>query len=139
MIQQNIKKDIYINKKIKKIKEIDNMYYLSDRLICEVIEELFDCRYYYDLNGTLRITNGKYTNKEKEFNKDLNKGWQMHYDGKYTFAEVVKAYTKMDYSVGGFMEIFSHRLISENIEEMSEEEIKIDIKKIIKSEKSCYE
>ena len=132
------KKYKYIQKNIS-INDIEDICYHTDRLLCEVIEEITKSKLYFDLHGTLRFANEDFNEKEEEFNKDLNNGWCMFYEGKYTIEEVITIYTKMNYSFSGFMEVFHHRLISEEDTDLPEEELKQSIRDIILGKKTCYE
>jgi len=121
-------------------KDIEDWYYTSDEIVAECISELFDCTYYYDLHGTLRIKNkDKPNQKEKIFINDLNEGFIKYYEDEYTFTELIIIYTKMNYSFNGFMEVFNSSLISDNFDKMTIEEVKEDVIKILKSEKKSYD
>lgn len=121
-------------------KDIEDWYYKSDEIVAECISELFDCTYYYDLHGTLRIKNKELPNqKEKIFISDLNEGFRKYYEGKYTFTELIIIYTKLNYSFNGFMEIFNSSLISDDFDTMTIEEVKEDVIKILNSEKESYD
>jgi hypothetical protein len=127
------------NQKNIKVRDIKKWYYKTDRLICECLEEIFENNLYNDLDGMLRFKSEEYTEKERLFKEDLNNGFGMYYDGKYTFKEIVLIYIKMNYSVSGFMEVFSESLICEECENMSDEEIKKDIKDILELKKPSYD
>lgn len=137
---KNYPKKYKYKEKYLNFKNVEDFYYESDEIIAECLSEVFNCKYYYDLNGVFRIKNKEeITLKEKEFIECLNEGFEKYYNGIYTFTELIIIYTKMDYSLNGFMEIFDSSLISDNYNSMKREEIKKDIIKILKSEKKSYE
>lgn len=137
---KNYRKKYKYKVKYLDFKDVEDFYYKSDEIIAECLSEIFDCKYYYDLNGTFRIKNKEeITLKEEIFIRDLNEGFKKYYKGEYTFTELIKIYTKIDYSLNGFMEVFSASLISEKYDSMTREEVKEDVIKILKSEKESYE